>query len=199
MCLLCPVAHCRVSHRSVSTLAGLFFAAIALRPQIVGIGPLLPEIQESLDASHALVGLLGTIPVLCMGLFAPPAAYLAARVGTRAGIAWSLALIGVFGIARAVSPGAALLILLTWPVGIGMGLAGALVPVAVKERFPLRPAGPTGIYTTGIQVGSAVSAAIAVPLAAWYGGWRWSLAVFSLATCVLVGVWLVLDSARVAA
>jgi CP family cyanate transporter-like MFS transporter len=181
-----------MSQRSVATLAGLFLAAIALRPQIVGIGPLLPEIQESLNISHALVGLLGTIPVLCMGLFAPPAAYLAARVGTRAGIAWALALIGVFGIARAVSPGAALLILLTWPVGIGMGLAGALAPVAVKERFSVRPAGPTGIYTTGIQVGSALSAAVAVPLAGWYGGWRWSLAVFSLVTCALAGVWLVL-------
>src|SRR5687768_3713637 len=110
-----------MSHRPVATLAGLFLGAIALRPQIVGIGPLLPEIQESLDTSHAIVGLLATIPVLCMGLFAPPAAYLAARVGTRAGIAWALALIGVFGVARAVSPGAALLILLTWPVGIGMG------------------------------------------------------------------------------
>jgi MFS transporter, CP family, cyanate transporter len=186
------VAHCRMSHRPVATLAGLFLGAIALRPQIVGIGPLLPEIQESLDTSHAIVGLLATIPVLCMGLFAPPAAYLAARVGTRAGIAWALALIGVFGVARAVSPGAALLILLTWPVGIGMGLAGALVPVAVKERFPVRPAGPTGIYTTGIQVGSALSAAVAVPLAGWYGGWRWSLAVFSFVTCALAGVWLVL-------
>jgi MFS transporter, CP family, cyanate transporter len=81
---------------------------------------------------------------------------------------------------------------LTWPVGIGMGLAGALAPVAVKERFPERPAGPTGIYTTGIQVGSALSAAVAVPLAGWYGGWRWSLAVFSLVTCALAGVWLVL-------
>lgn len=181
-----------MSQRSVATLAGLFLGAIALRPQIVGIGPLLPEIQESLGVSHATVGLLATIPVLCMGLFAPPAAYLAARVGTRAGIAWALALIGVFGIARAVAPGAVLLILLTWPVGIGMGLAGALAPVAVKERFSVRPAGPTGIYTTGIQVGSALSAALAVPLAGWYGGWRWSLAVFSLVTCALAGSWLVL-------
>jgi MFS transporter, CP family, cyanate transporter len=181
-----------VSPRPVATLVGLFLSAIALRPQIVGIGPLLPAIQESLNVSHALVGLLATIPVLCMGLFAPPAAYLAARVGTRAGIAWALALIGIFGLARAVSPGAALLILFTWPVGIGMGLAGALAPVAVKERFSVRPAGPTGLYTTGIQVGSAVSASLAVPLAGWYGGWRWSLAVFSLVTCALGGAWLFL-------
>ena len=178
--------------RPAPILAGLFFVALTLRPQIVGIGPLLPEIQDDLDTTHAVVGLLGTIPVLCMGLFAPPAAFLGARVGTRAAIAWSLLLIGVSGLGRALVPTAALVVLLTWPVGAGMGLAGALVPVSVKEHFPVRPAGPTGLYTTGIQVGSAVSAAIAVPLAAWYGSWRASLAAFSIVTLLLAVVWLVL-------
>jgi CP family cyanate transporter-like MFS transporter len=178
--------------RPASILAGLFFVALTLRPQIVGVGPLFPAIESGLDTTHAVVGLLGTIPVLCMGLFAPPAAYLSARVGTRTAITVSVLLVGTFGLARAFAPSAALLILLTWPIGAGMGLAGALVPVAVKERFPLRPAGPTGVYTTGIQVGSAASAFIAVPLAAWYGGWRTSLAVISVATIVLAGVWVVL-------
>lgn len=181
--------------RPASILAGLFFAALALRPQIVGIGPLLPDIQDDLDTSHAVVGLLGTIPVLCMGLFAPPAAYLGARIGTRMAIASSLVLIGVFGLGRAVAPTAALVVLCTWPIGAGMGLAGALVPVSVKESFATRPATATGTYTTGIQMGSALSAAIAVPIAAWYGGaggWRASLAVFSLATLALVVAWLAL-------
>src|SRR6185295_8798129 len=44
-------------------LAALFVAALALRPQLVGAGPLLPEIQDDLGVSHAVVGLLGTIPV----------------------------------------------------------------------------------------------------------------------------------------
>lgn len=178
--------------RPAPILAGLFFVALTLRPQIVGVGPLLSEIQDSLHTTHAVVGLLGTIPVLCMGLFAPPAAFLSARVGTRAAVTLSVLLIGVFGLARAAAPSAALLVLLTWPIGVGMGLAGALVPVVVKERFSVRPAGPTGVYTTGIQVGSAMSAAAAVPLAAWYGGWRGSLAAFSLVTLGLAGVWLVL-------
>ena len=178
--------------RPASILAGLFFVALTLRPQIVGIGSLLPDIQDSLQTTHAVVGLLGTIPVLCMGLFAPPAAFLSARIGTRAAVTWSVLLIGVFGLARAAAPSAWLVVLFTWPIGVGMGLAGALVPVAVKEQFPLRPAAPTGVYTTGIQVGSALSAAVAVPLAAWYGGWRGSLAAFSLVTVGLAGVWVVL-------
>ena len=178
--------------RPASILAGLFFVALTLRPQIVGVGPLLPEIQDGLHTTHAVVGLLATIPVLCMGLFAPPAAYLSARIGTRSAITWSVLLIGVFGVARALAPSVALVVLFTWPVGIGMGVAGAVVPVAVKERFASHPAGATGVYTTGIQAGSALSAAVAVPLAAWYGGWRSSLAVFSLVTLVLAGVWVAL-------
>ena len=178
--------------RPASILAGLFFVALTLRPQIVGVGPLLPEIQDGLHTTHAVVGLLATIPVLCMGLFAPPAAYLSARIGTRSGITWSVLLIGVFGVARALAPSVALVVLFTWPVGIGMGVAGAVVPVAVKERFASQPAGATGVYTTGIQAGSALSAAVAVPLAAWYGGWRTSLVVFSFVTLVLAGVWVAL-------
>ncbi len=54
-------------------LAGLFLAGLAPRPQIVGVGPLIPSIQHDLDISHAVAALLGTIPVLCMRVFALPA------------------------------------------------------------------------------------------------------------------------------
>ncbi len=171
-------------------LVALFLGALALRPQIVGIGPLLPRIQDDLDVSHAVAGLLGTIPVLCMGLFAPPAPYLVARLGTRRAIALCLALIGGFGLARALVPPAIGVILLTFGVGVGIGFAGALMPVAVKERFADRPAFATGVYTIGINVGSAISAVVAVPLAALAGGWRASFVVFSGVTLALVAVWL---------
>ncbi len=170
-------------------LAGLFLAGLALRPQIVGIGPLIPAIKHDLGVSHAVAGLLGTIPVLCMGLFALPAALVNRRYGTRLAIAVCLTLIGTFGVARAVAPGAAAVITLTFGVGIGLGFAQALMPVAVKERFASRPAFATGIYATGINIGSAVSSALAVPIADAAGGWRWSLGVFSVFTIALVAFW----------
>src|SRR5258708_29908165 len=89
-------------HRGVRLLAGLFLAALALRPQVVGIGPLLPAIRADLGYSHAVAGLLGTIPVLCMGLFALPAARLARRVGSRRAVALAVVGIGAFGVVRAV-------------------------------------------------------------------------------------------------
>jgi len=178
--------------RRGALLAALFLGALALRPQLVGIGPLIPAIQLDLHTSHAVAGLLGTIPVLCMGLFAPPAAFLSQRLGSRHALAAALALIGVFGIVRALVPGAALLILLTIPVAIGMGLGNALLPVGVKERFADRPVFATGVYAAGINVGATLSAATAVPLANALGDWRDPLLAFSAVTLGLFVLWLVL-------
>ena len=177
-------------------LAGLFLAGLALRPQIVGLGPLVPEIQDDLDVSHAVAGLLGTIPVLCMGLFAFPASMVTRRYGSRLAIAVCLALIGTFGLARALGPGAAAVIALTFGVGIGLGFAQALMPVAVKERFATRPAFATGIYVLGINIGSAISSALAVPISDGAGSWRWSLGSFSAVTVALVGFWIWLTRAE---
>ena len=114
-----------------------------------------------------------------MGLFAPPAAFLSQRLGSRHALAAALAFVGVFGIVRVFVPGAAGLILLTIPVGIGIGLGNALLPVGVKERFADRPVFATGVYAAGINVGAAVSSAAAVPLEHALGSWRDPLLVFS--------------------
>src|SRR5439155_23407645 len=136
---------------------------------------------------------LATIAVLCMGLFAPPAAFASGRFGSRHAIAGCLGLIFAFGLARVLVGSAALVILLTVPVGIGMGLANALLPVAVKENFAYRPAFATGVYATGINLGSAVASAVAVPVAHSFGGWRAALGSFSGFTGLLVVAWLVLS------
>jgi MFS transporter, CP family, cyanate transporter len=177
-------------HRRLGLLAGLFLAGLALRPQIVGVGPLIPEIEDDLDVSHAVAGLLTTIPVLCMGVFALPAPEVSRRYGTRLAIAACLGLIGAFGVARGIAPGAAGVILLTFGVSVGLGLAQALMPVAVKERFASRPAFATGIYVLGFNIGSAFSSAFAVPIADASGSWRWSLVVFSAMTLTLVPAWI---------
>jgi CP family cyanate transporter-like MFS transporter len=180
------------AHRARLALVALFLAALTLRPQIVGIGPLLPEIQDDLDTSHAVAGLLATIPVLCMGLFAPAAAYLSARFGTRRAMTAGLLLIGLAGLARVVSPTAWLVVLMTVGVGMGMGIGNALAPLAVREVAADRPATGTGVYTGGIQIGSTTAALLAVPLAAALGGWRAALAVFSLVAVGLALAWAIL-------
>ena len=123
----------------LALLAGLFLAGLALRPPIVGVGPLIPAIQDDLDISHAVAGLLGTIPVLCMGIFALPAPALTRRYGSRLAITACLALIGGFGVARAAAPGAAGVIALTFgvvasavAVALGAQVADPLIGLAIS-------------------------------------------------------------------
>jgi MFS transporter, CP family, cyanate transporter len=173
----------------VQRLVALFLVGLVLRPQIVGIGPLLPRIESSLNVAHGIAGLLATIPVLCMGVFAPLAPPLLRRYGSRIAVGVSIVLVGVLGIVRAVSPGVALVLLFTIPVGIGIAVAGTLLPVVVKEEYPERPTLGTGAYTTGINVGATIASVAAVPLAL-VAGWRGALVVYSAVTVACVVPWL---------
>ena len=177
--------------RDARALLALLVAATALRPQLVGVGPLLPRITDDLAMTHWQSGMLGTIPVLCMGIFALPAGGIARRIGTWRAVAGCVAIVCVFGLARAGAGSALLLIALTIPVGIGMGLCGALLPVSAKEGFETRPALATGIYTTGIQIGAVAATLAAVPLAAG-ASWQLALAVFSIAAGLAAIGWLLL-------
>ncbi len=177
----------------------LFVATLALRPQLVGIGPLLPDIQADLDIAHGVAGLLGTIPVLLMGLFAPLGPWVAGRVGPRRAVALCLVAVVAFGLLRPALPGVPALLLTTFGIGLGMGTAGAILPIVVKMRAVTVPALATGAYAAGFVAGSLVAAAIAVPLASAFGGWRVPLAMFAAGAVVSLVAWLVLlpgDSAE---
>jgi CP family cyanate transporter-like MFS transporter len=178
--------------RPLLLLAGLFLVSLTLRPQLVGIGPLLSTIQHDLHVSHSVAGLLSTAIVLCMGVFAPTAFVVARHAGQRWTIAGALALIAIFGVARAEAGPAAAVILLTLPVGFGVAVAGSLMPLVVRESWPTRPVLATAVYASGISLGAAASASLAVPLANALGSWRDSLTAFSLATAALVVAWIAL-------
>lgn len=184
------------SRTALGLVVGLLLAGVALRPQLGAVGPLVPRIQDDLDVSHAVAGLLGTIPVLCMGLFAPPAAAVAARVGTARAIGLSLSGVAVFGVLRILVPEAWQMLLLTVPIGIGIAFAGTLMPVVVRELAPGRLGFGTGLYAAGMNIGSASSPALAVPLANAFGGWRESLAGMAVAGAVLAAAWLLLSAGR---
>ena len=178
-------------NRSWRVIVGLFLASLALRPQILAIGPLLPLIRADLGLPAAVGGLLTTIPVLCMGLFAPVGPRLAARIGTRWAFAGCLVLIIGFGLVRVVAPDVTLLLAATLGIGVGIGMAGAVPSMVVSQRIPGRPVLGTGAYAGGIVAGSTLAAALAVPLAQ-DGDWQRSLAVVSGASIVSLVAWLVL-------
>jgi CP family cyanate transporter-like MFS transporter len=175
----------------VSVIAGLFIASLAMRPQILAIGPLLPFIREDLGLPAGVAGLLTTIPVLCMGLFAPVGPRLAGRIGAGAAFLACVSAIVGFGVVRALSPGVPLVLASTLGIGIGIGAAGAIPSMIVSRRLPGRPALGTGAYAGGIVAGSTIASAIAVPLAV-DDDWRRALLIISLASIGSIVAWVLL-------
>lgn len=172
----------------VRLLVALFVAALALRPDVVGISPLLEPLQADLDVPRWVVGLLPTIPVVCMGLFAPLASWLASRAPIRRVILAGLATIALFGALRSASTSVTGLLLPTVGVGVGIALVQTLLPSVVRLHAAAAQGLSTGVYVAGIQLGAAGGAAVALPLAG-VGGLRSPLLAFAGLAAVWALVW----------
>lgn len=178
--------------RRFAVVAALILAGTALRPQALIIGPLVGQVQAELGMSHAVAGLLSTIPVLCMSLLAPFGPVLAASIGPKLGTSLCIAMVGIFGVARALLPDSLTVLLATGGVGIGMALVGPILPMIVRARLPSNPAAGTGSYVVGFVLGGTITAAAAVPLADAFGGWRASFAIVSSAAFASLVAWTVM-------
>src|SRR5690606_40791008 len=69
--------------RTAAILLGfsLMLIAFNLRPLFSSLSVLLPDILQQTSLSSAGAGYLTTLPVLCLGIFAPLAPRLAGRIG----------------------------------------------------------------------------------------------------------------------
>jgi CP family cyanate transporter-like MFS transporter len=170
--------------------AALVLVALNLRPPIASVPPVLLDIQRDLGLSGTAAGVLTALPVVCLGVFAPVAAWLATRFGVGRVVAASLVVLGAGTLARAAG-GAAWLFAATLVAGAGLAVAGALLPGIVKAHFPEdRAATVTGLYTTGLAGGALLAAALTVPLRNLLGGsWAPALAVWALPAVAALAVW----------
>ncbi len=185
------------SHGAATVLPGaplvaLLVVALALRPQLAAVGPLADSIIADLGVTHAFVGLLTAIPVLCMGVFALFGPSLAHLVGVRAGIGLSAAVLVLFAILRTILPGSILLLLLTFGVGVGTGVVGPILPMFVRGRTPGHMVAGTAAYAAGTILGAVLGSAVAVPLETVTGSWQGSLLVLSLVSGLAVVAWILL-------
>jgi CP family cyanate transporter-like MFS transporter len=163
--------------------------ALNLRPAITSVGPLLDEARDALGASSTWAGVLTTLPGLCFagaGLTAPR---LARRVGMRVAVGLALSVLSV-GLVLRVLDGALVVLGGTLVATAGIALANVLIPVVVKESFPMRIGLMTGIYTAALQGGGALGSAVTPPLDAGLGGWRQALASWAVLSLIALAVWM---------
>ncbi len=169
--------------------ASLMLLALNLRPLFPSLSVLLPEITQALDMRGSTAGYLTTLPVLCMGLFAPLAPWLGQRIGTERTLFIVLVLIGA-GTALRGAGGLWALFLGTALGGAGIALGNVLLPSIVKRDFASRAALMTGLYTMSLVGGAALAAAATLPLThALDGSWGRGLAIWALVALVALAAW----------
>ena len=148
---------------AASVLALSWLVAFNLRSGLIGLGPSLPDITAELELSYVQASFLVAVPPLMMGVMAVPGGGLADRRGPVQVIAFGLALVAVGGGLRAAAPDFALLLAATFLFGAGIGLSQPPLPRLMRAFVPRRLGVSTGVYASGLIVGSIVAASSTGP------------------------------------
>ena len=169
--------------------ASLVLIAFNLRPALASLAPVLPEVMQDRGLSPTGGSLLTTLPVLCLGLFAPLAPRLARRFGAEHVIFGLLILLAAGTALRGLGELAAL-VSAAIIVGAAIGIINVLLPGLVKRDFPRRAALMTGLYTMALCGGAAAAEGATQPLKAWLGdSWAAALAIWTLPVLLVILLW----------
>lgn len=167
----------------------LLFIAFNLRPAIAAVAPVLPEIRRTDALSAPTAGLLTTLPLVCFGILSPVAPAIVRRAGTRRVLAWCLCGITI-GISVRSLPPLFALFAGTVLLGASLAIVNVQMPGIVKSHFERRAGLATGLYTTMVDVGIAVSAGLTVPLTRALGGsWRLAIGLWAILALGAIVLW----------
>lgn len=171
------------------TAISLMLLAANLRPLFSSMSVLLPDLTRALGLSNAQAGYLTTLPVLCMGVFAPLGPRLAQRIGIERTLFFVLTCI-VVGVAMRGAQGTASLFLGTALAGAGIALGNVLLPSLVKRDYADHAALMMGLYTMSLVGGAALAAAITLPLVDGLGlDWGGGLSMWAVPALLALLAW----------
>jgi CP family cyanate transporter-like MFS transporter len=124
-----------------------------------------------------------------MGIFAPVAAWATRRWSESAVLGVGVALIAVGGGLRGAG-GTAGLFAATAVAGIGIAVAGTLLPGLVRRRMPDNVGPVTGVYTAALIGGALISSSLAEPARQWlHLSAQAALAVWALPAFLALAAW----------
>ncbi|MFJ3145263.1 MFS transporter [Streptomyces halstedii] len=149
----------RAAASAVVLVTGFVLLSFNTRVAFGQLGPLAPVA----GFGTGTVTLLGLLPPLCMGLFAPLATPVRRRLGEERGLFWASVLLLAGAVVRVLGlPG---LFVGTVIVSIATATVNVLIPVFVRSRFAHRRVGVMmGVYALSMGAGSALVAALMVPV-----------------------------------
>ncbi|MEU2425732.1 CynX/NimT family MFS transporter [Streptomyces sp. NPDC007851] len=171
-------------------VAGILLAAVNLRPAITSLGALLAEVRDGLGMSGSVAGLLTSVPPLCFAVFGVMAPRLARRFGPPAVVCAGMVAITAGLLIRPYAGGTAGFLAGSALALMGIAVSNVLMPVIVKRWFPDRVGSMTGLYSMALAAGTAIAAAVTVPMTDALGGsWQTGLAVWAALAAAAVLPW----------
>lgn len=170
---------------------GIVLSALNLRPAITSLGALLEEVRDGLGMSGSVAGLLTSVPPLCFAVFGVMAPRLARRFGPGAVVCAGMAAIATGLLIRPFAGGTPGFLAGSALALMGIAVSNVLMPVIVKRFFPDRVGSMTGLYSMALALGTALAAAVTVPLTDALGGsWQTGLALWAGLAVAAVLPWL---------
>lgn len=169
--------------------AGIVGIAFTLRLIFASLSVRLPEIIRDTGLSGWGTSLLTTLPVLCLGLFAPLAPGLARRWGSERTL---FAVLATIALGTALRAAGTLWALFAFSLlaAMAIAIANVLLPSLVKRDFEDHTSLLTGLYVMTISGGAALAAAATVPIErAVHGNWQTGLAIWAVPVMIVILLW----------
>lgn len=175
--------------RKAAVLISLMMVAFNLRIVLTSLPVVIDDIDSALHWSNAWLGDLTSLPVLAMGVFALLVPRIGRRLGRERAVAFGLALIALSLILRLWGEHGPVLVASVAISGIGIAIAGGLVPSVVREEAPDQAGLATGLWTAAMLLGAAAGSALTVPLSSALGSWQHALAIWAIPALVGLAAW----------
>lgn len=169
-------------------VALIFLVSLNLRPAIAAVGPVLAQMGTDLAWGEGVQGVLTAIPLIAFAVVSPLVTFLARRIGIDMSILLALLCIAAGDAIRSFGGGVGIW-LGTVVFASAIAVGNVLVPVIAKRDYAGHVAMATGVYSGCITAGSATAGLLSAPLAQMWGGWRASLAFWSVPPLVVAALW----------
>ena len=166
------------SHKWTLALLAIM-VGINLRPIMASVSPIIPVLHQAIGIDNQTAGLLTTLPVAMMGIFALLSPRLQAKISEYQGIMMSLFAIAIASSLRFFMDSTVPLLLTAIIGGIGIALIQTLMPAYLKRMATDNASVYMGLFTTGTMGGAMIASATSSPLEQAFG-WQTDLAIMAI-------------------
>src|SRR3954469_11763917 len=137
-------------------ITSIILVAINLRPAITSVGPVVGMIKRDIGLAYWSVSLLTSLPLIAFAVVSPITPKIANKLSNEKTLLWGLVCILAGIIIRSFSV-VFLLFTGTFLTGAGIAICNVLLPVVIKDKYPLKFGIMTSVYSTAMGLMASIA------------------------------------------